>query len=339
MKRATGLPKRRQLEAALNAETDRDAMARVSGALTITGRRANEYRSSRDSEIVKCRTASGRTVVLFVKYDTPSPWPRQSYRRGLGYEARVYRAVLGEEWSPATVCFAAGVLRGSRREFLALRYLVGYSRLSHLGESVSVEEAMRNAARKLGCFHRMARSFLGRRVVSEFLFEYSSSFFQEWLARTVRCVRTGPGRVNWLEAFARRDAGYLVRLLTRGPQTVIHGEAYPDNILVGSDDIVFVDWECAALGAGEIDLAALIEGWPSSVADMCIRAYRAARWPDGGREQFAVRLAAAQAFLEMRFLGDHEGLVSSEEGERRLEKLRCRFSELRGSGLGERGGD
>ena len=69
--------------------------------------------------------------------------------------------------------------------------------------------------------------------------------------------------------------------LTSAPQTIIHGEYYPKNILVREGEIFPVDWESAAVAAGEIDLASLTEGWPEEDKRVCQAEYCAARWPNG----------------------------------------------------------
>jgi len=67
-----------------------------------------------------------------------------------------------------------------------------------------------------------------------------------------------------------------------------------------------LDWESAAVAAGEIDLAALTEGvyWPKSIVRRCEEAYLQARWPDRGSAGFRARLLAARMYLHFRWLGE-----------------------------------
>ena len=67
-----------------------------------------------------------------------------------------------------------------------------------------------------------------------------------------------------------------------------------------------IDWESAALAAGEIDLASLTWGWDDDLASLCEQEYCLARWPDGTPDDFALRLTAARVFLHLRWLGDAE---------------------------------
>src|SRR5262249_32226829 len=72
----------------------------------------------------------------------------------------------------------------------------------------------------------------------------------------------------------------LVEWVLALPPTVIHGEYYPANNILYSDRVIYpIDWESAAIGLGEIDLATLTEGWPPRVVRQCERRYQRARWP------------------------------------------------------------
>ena len=57
------------------------------------------------------------------------------------------------------------------------------------------------------------------------------------------------------------------------PQTLIHGELYPSNVLVDPPRVCPVDWEMAAIGPGVIDLAALCGGWETVAAARLTAAY------------------------------------------------------------------
>lgn len=89
----------------------------------------------------------------------------------------------------------------------------------------------------------------------------------------------------------------LERAITRLsclPVTLIHGELYPSNVVVGSDDVAAVDFEMAGLGPGVIDLAALITGWSGEARSMILSAYGGVD-PDD--------LAAAQLVLALQWIG------------------------------------
>ena len=102
------------------------------------------------------------------------------------------------------------------------------------------------------------------------------------------------------------------------PPTVVHGEFYPENILVREGAIYPIDWESTALAAGEIDLASLTEGWSEDVARDCEEQYRQVRWPGGPPDGFYRRLWTARLYLQFRWLGDHP---ETDVSEWRLEAL------------------
>jgi thiamine kinase-like enzyme len=104
---------------------------------------------------------------------------------------------------------------------------------------------------------------------------------------------------------------------------VIHGEYYPaKNILYAAGIVCPVDWESAAIAAGEIDLAALTEGWSADAARECEHQYQRNRWPWGAPADFEQTLGAARLYLAFRWLGE-------EPGETTHERNLCRFDNLR----------
>jgi thiamine kinase-like enzyme len=104
--------------------------------------------------------------------------------------------------------------------------------------------------------------------------------------------------------------------------TVIHGEFYPANILMQGESVCPVDWESAAVAAGEIDLATVTEDWPDEYVEECNRVYCQARWPDGAPAAFERTLLAAQLYLWFRWLGDEQEVTTCAGVEWCLERIR-----------------
>ena len=110
---------------------------------------------------------------------------------------------------------------------------------------------------------------------------------------------------------------------------MIHGEYYPNNILLCDRQVHAVDWEAAALGPGVIDLAALTEGsWPPRVVLRCEREYVRARWPHEPPLHFDRALEAARHYLHFRWLGDRWERTLSEKTSWRLGALRSTAARL-----------
>ena len=123
--------------------------------------------------------------------------------------------------------------------------------------------------------------------------------------------------INWYED----NVTYLLST----ELTVIHGEFYPSNVLAREENIYPVDWESAAVAAGELDLAALIEGWPPSIADLCIAEYLSCRWPRGASSDICRNIAIARIYWHLRWLGEKPNWIQGK-------KQRWRVAELRREG-------
>jgi thiamine kinase-like enzyme len=114
----------------------------------------------------------------------------------------------------------------------------------------------------------------------------------------------------------------IAPILLQAGSTVIHGEFYPLNVLTRQGSIYPVDWESAAVAAGEIDLASLIEGWAPDDSERYSCAYRRARWPDGTPARFERTVAAAKFYWLFRWLGNGPYFATSARGRKRLDALR-----------------
>jgi len=89
-----------------------------------------------------------------------------------------------------------------------------------------------------------------------------------------------------------------------------------------------VDWESAAVAAGETDLAALTEGpWAEEIVRQCESEYQCARWGSGRPADFERRLDAARLYLHFRWLGERPDSNTADR-----EKASWRFKELRAIG-------
>jgi aminoglycoside phosphotransferase (APT) family kinase protein len=115
---------------------------------------------------------------------------------------------------------------------------------------------------------------------------YDSDLFFEWFAVA---REQHPAAAPLGDALAAA-AGRLAAL----PQTLIHGELYPSNVLVGGARVAVVDWETAGLGPGILDLAALVVGWDPDSRGEIVGAYDPSTDPRD--------LAAAELVLALRCL-------------------------------------
>jgi CelD/BcsL family acetyltransferase involved in cellulose biosynthesis len=286
------------------------------GAEAIVARGELPIGSSTDCEIVTCRTSNERLLRLFCKFGRHGESP------GLAYEAQVYDELL-HAW-PGDVPPLHGLFLddSTSRLVLALEYLKGGTPLDQVSQP---KAGLLAAARWIARFHLWGETV----SVPAFVRRCDTEFYRQWLRRVVDVSCRVQGRYPWLPALCERGMRRLPALLP--PGTIIHGEYQANNILMCQGRNVAIDWDSAALGAGESDLANLTWGWDEDLASLCEQQYCLSRWPDGTPDDFDLRLAAARVFLHLRWLGDREGGNDVEAMTSSLDELAplaAKFAEL-----------
>lgn len=284
-------------------------LSSVLGSVVVCGRRANPMASRHPSEIVTCDRA-GTKVRVLCKHAMPRALDVHGLATGVEYEAAVYRAVLDRCSLSHPVFHGMAIDSETGAQALVVGYLDECERVQKSADS----QALACAASWIGSFQG---AHDGRKRPGA-LNTYDVPYFAGWVRRASDFAGIsggGSGVCTWFEEQA------VPALASAGP-TILHGEYYPDNILY-RDGVVFpVDWECAAIGAGEIDLAALTEGWwPADAVAACVEAYCSSRWPSGAPATFAKRLSAARAYLHLRWLGGRPERAGTDEAARRWAEL------------------
>jgi Phosphotransferase enzyme family len=285
-------------------------------AVTIVRRYINVHTSTWPSEIVDCRLAGGRALRLLVKHGPCGVRNAHGHPVGPEYEAAVYESVLRG-------LGLAHPFRGARRDpgsqsvTIVLDYLEdGWWRLNRVADPRTIVEV----AAWIGAFHRDTGARAGAQA--GLLNVYDSPYYAGWARRSLRYLAHIPADFGWLRDVCG-SFEHLGRGLAAGPLTVVHGELYPQNVLVRGDAIRPLDWEWAGIAAGEVDLAALTEGWSAELTEASERAYADARWPGGGGPRdFARRLDVARVYMHLRWLADRTDRVEAPELRARLEDLR-----------------
>jgi hypothetical protein len=305
---------------------DADSLARgISSALAETGegggrvavlsRQSCIYSSTFPTEIVTCRVDGRPPIRLLCKYSCSRGTSPYAPRRGPAHEALVYRHLLRSN-RLTTVRFYGAYEEPERGDtWLLLEYLDHSERLDVASPA---RAAMERAATWIGRFHAIGAGVPVERGRS-FLTPYDEGhYLLEWAQRTARLKRAQHASPPWFSHLLERYEE-LARLLASAPRTVIHGEYYPENILICAGSVYPIDWESAAVATGEIDLASLIERWDAELAAVAVQAYRRARWQGSAPESFPRMLDAARVYWQLRWLeqGDAYG---------------WRFEELRAAG-------
>lgn len=286
-----------------------------SGAVTVVGREPNIYLSSYLSEIVTCRLDDGRHLLLFCKYSGAGHGDSgYGHWRGVGYEGDVYKYILKESALSAPKFYGACVDEVANSQWLFMEFVEGSERLSESINPVALFES----ARWIAKFHRrLEQPSLATRPA--FLHCYDVEYLRGWSRRTLLAAVPLMPDISWLESLCAQFENEVPRLLSAAP-TIVHGEFYPKNILVRNGVIYPVDWESAAIAAGEIDIACLTEGWAKDAVEVCKKEYCNLRWPNGGNKDFNRNFEISRLYVHFRWMGDVAHSMTDGE---RMESLDC----------------
>ena len=278
--------------------------------LTLVSREPNVYRGAFPSEVISCNSG-GRTHRLLVKYGIGGPrHTGHGYWGDMRYEGWVYTNIVARV--PVTAPRCHGVFDSPGGPWLVLDFVDG----TRLGSSPRIMLA--DAGRWLGEFHRLA----AEHAADPMIVRWDADFFSGWATRAREFIfRAGVGEL-WVSAACDgfiAAAGEVASI----PATVAHGEFYPANVLVSQGAVYPIDWQSAAAGPGEIDLASLLENWGDcEESRACTAAYVDARWPAGAPAWFERALALARVYWPLRWLGDDPDWTASPRRAHYLDELR-----------------
>lgn len=266
------------------------------GRVTVTGREPNRYASTFPSDVVTCAVGS-RTIALLCKYEVPRDRGLRGVPVGVRYESDAYRSAVAPARLTAPRWFGFFDDEADGSSWLVLEFLADSFRLDKSPERGGLSQA----ARWIGAFHRFHD--VRAKAPPACLNREGPWSFQACVERAAdRCEELRATR-PWFHPLAGEFGAVFRRLFTRRP-TVIHGEYYPANVLVRAGSVFPVDWERAAVSAGEIDLAALIEGWKPEDVALAKRSYVDARWGGESPDDFEESVEAARVYLHLQALGD-----------------------------------
>jgi len=300
------------------------------GNVTIIGRKPNPQESTFPSEIVTCRLDDESLLRLFCKYGNREFDSVYNHRGNVSYEGKVYREILQPLHISTPTFYGVFSDRTAGTEWLIIEYVEeGVRTLWSSDPNANLQ-----AARWIGRFHATNEKRLDRAQLS-FLKRYDSEYYIGWARRTVQSfghLTDFPWLLPVCEGFEKTH-----QRLLKASQTVIHGEYYGNNIMYQNGISRPADWQSAAIGPGEIDLAALTHMWPPRIVQECEREYTVSRWPDGSTDDFEDTLDLARVYMNLRWLGDPSNVAlwaRRSKGAAVPEKSRKFIEELRS--LGER---
>lgn len=293
-----------------------EAIGIVSRDLTILDRHARLH-TAHPSEIVKCRLADGSMIQLFCKYDIHCGGGGLAYHC-VRYEAQIYRHILQPLEVSVPRLIGTFIDASSNRAWLILESLQNSIWVSRARQP----DAMLEAASWIGRFHAAAETHIARAPIP-FVICHEPPYYQRPVQRTLRYRTQYQKHSPWLQTLCERAIEFFP-LLCDLPLTITHGQYYGHNVRLHSGLVSPIDWETAAIAAGEVDLAMLTDGWPREVKRECDFAYRRIRWPGGEPAGFDRRLELARLYVQYRSLGRRR----TWEGK----KLSSRLEALRSSG-------
>ncbi len=286
------------------------------GEVTVLDRKLPLYVSTYYSEIVTCRLPDGSERKVLCKHSAGDSPNSYGHRGGVPYEAEVYRSVLAGSRLTFPTFYGHQSDAGTNKNWLIIEFLEDAEPVHHTLKP----GAMTLAAQWIGRFHAFYEARLQSSAIP-FLTRYDARYYLGWSHRTWVFAKPLRDRYPWLAEACLTYAKAVDWLLAQ-PQTVIHGEFYPLNVLYARGGVYPVDWESTAVGVGGIDLACLTEGWSEEMARKLELEYQLARWPDGTSAEFDRTLAAARYYLAFRWLGDRPMWTNGETSSRRFEQLR-----------------
>lgn len=266
--------------------------------LKITHVRPNTYASSFSSSILNCRLDDGSRFQLFFKRGGGAAYETFGHKGGVTYEAQVYRQVLQFSKLSLPRYFTSHVHEKSET-WLFIEHLDHCLRWTHSSEPV---DATVRLAAWIGQFHAEAEARVKRATLPA-VRRHDAAYFHTWVTRTWRLAYPLRRQYPWL---AKLCAQYETALpwLFDSPQTIIHGELFPKNVLMRGKMVYPVDWESAGIAPGELDLASMTDNWPAKVASACEEQYMTSRWPSGAPSGFSRTMYAAKLFHQFRWLGE-----------------------------------
>jgi hypothetical protein len=266
------------------------------GPVDVLAREAARW-STHPSEIVTCQLGDGTKLKLHCKYPSSLTLESHGHRSGVPYEAEVYRHVL-QPIGMSTPQLYGAYKAPAGDTWLFVQHVDDGRRM---GKGPRPQTHLR-AAEWLGRFHAINETRLSSSALS-FLNRYDADYYLGWVRRTSEFAGDLHKRFSWLRLLCDR-ADDFVALLLSAPLTVIHGEFYGGNVIYRHGMIHPVDWESAAIAAGEIDLASITEGESEEIIRICNDEYQITRWPKPATPDFERTFAAAQLYLTFRWMGD-----------------------------------
>ncbi len=267
-----------------------EALEHVLGPVRVTNIEPHPLRSSCPLLRIQVIDSEGEPAELVMKdLGRQARHAMPARLRDAGREIAVYREVLAGS-GLETAAFLGSVVHPPRDRYWLFLESVAGTPLWQTGGPLPWVAAARWLAGLHACRAPTRGSWM----------HYDAAYYDAWLPRA---SRLSPGvEVASIEAAHAR----AVRRLTQAEPVFIHGDFYPSNVLVRSGSaprVCPLDFELAGLGAGVLDLAALVTGLDPVDAAAVLDAYADTASTSPSRDELAELLLCARLHLAIRWLG------------------------------------
>ena len=204
--------------------------------MDIISRRKFEENSTYHVELITCKTQDNKSISLFCKSAKGLPKQHGDHRNGIAYEAKIYADILDKIPLTKTRFYGHRRFPDTGEEFLLLEFLGDDLKISRSHNP----DVLASAATWIGSFHALHTG-----EAPGFIKKYSEEYYSYWLIRFEKLFALHQNDfppVTDVIGFFKNN----LALLISEPQTIIHGEYYPANILIKDGAIYPIDWESAA---------------------------------------------------------------------------------------------
>lgn len=252
--------------------------------------------STYPAEVVTVTFADGSRERLLCKHSGGVSLAEPTPHRGLAHETRVYERVLRDAPLPLPRYWGSFTDPETGEVTLVIRYYPDGISAAQASEQGGVEAAMH----WLADMHSWAESRIDDPEWSV-LDRYDASYYALWLEHTRDLAGPLLHDHSWLDGVAdvyREN----IPLLVQARQTLLHGEYTTRNSLWAEGRIMAVDWETAAIGPAEIDLAIFTYDWDMEELHDLEKAYVEHRWHGAAPAGFAETMLAARLYVAFHWI-------------------------------------
>jgi aminoglycoside phosphotransferase (APT) family kinase protein len=247
-------------------------VAGESGALIVAIRRRTFSGSTSYAvEIVTAQLESGDAIEIFLKDYGRSSLPKPAAASRRERELRVYEELLEDKELGTARFYGACRDETAARFWLLLEFVDG-----ELLRDCNYE-SWPAAAGWLGRLHGKFGAERDRLRASGFLLRHDAAFFVQAAENALEALSGLSSGLAGRLASVLEGYDAIVAVLSREPETLVHGSYRPQNVLVDRScdpaRICPTDWELAAFGRRSYDLAFLYDGFRPPRLDELFDAY------------------------------------------------------------------